>query len=53
MKNLERYGVQEMGTKEVNETRGGIVPIIIAAYAIDLFVLSFMAGTYYELRWAD
>jgi len=53
MKNLESYGVQEMGFKEIEETDGGIVPIILAAYAFDVFALSFLAGVYYELRWVD
>ncbi|WP_242203382.1 class IIb bacteriocin, lactobin A/cerein 7B family [Aestuariivivens insulae] len=48
MKDLENYGVLEMNAREIKETEGGIIPLLILA--VDVFAVSFFAGAYYELR---
>lgn len=34
MKNLEDFGVQELDIKEINETDGGVLPIVVFGVAI-------------------
>jgi len=40
MKNLEKYGVQEMSSKEVRNTDGGIAPIIWVIIVVGGLLLS-------------
>ena len=46
--NLTNLGVQEMNAKEIRETDGEIIPLLILIYAVDVFILSTMAGYLYE-----
>jgi hypothetical protein len=46
MKNLESFGVQELGAKEIGEIDGGIIPLLIIA--ADVFIMSAMSGYLYE-----
>tara|TARA_R110000868_G_scaffold172128_1_gene407938 strand:- start:719 stop:874 length:156 start_codon:yes stop_codon:yes gene_type:complete len=46
MKNLENFGVQELDAREIRETDGGIIPLLIIA--VDLFIMSAYSGYLYE-----
>jgi lactobin A/cerein 7B family class IIb bacteriocin len=41
MKNLENFGIQELSTKEIKETDGGFIPLVIWGIA---FTASEVAG---------
>ena len=34
MKNLENFGVQELDVKEIRETDGGIIGLLLSAFAM-------------------
>ncbi len=50
MTNLENFGVQELNAKEIKETDGGIIPLLILAYAVDALILGTMAGFYVRMK---
>jgi len=48
MKHLENYGVQELSAKEITETDGGFIPLILlGVYLVDAAILGTMAGYAY------
>ncbi len=40
MKNLSKFGVQELNAQEIKETQGGIAPLVVV-----LAIVAFFAGT--------
>jgi len=51
MKNLENYGVLEMSSNKIQETSGGIIPLLVII-TIDVFFFSTFAGAVYESDFA-